>query len=135
MLSAHQLECVRGERRLFSGLEFKVQPGTLLAVRGVNGSGKTSLLRILCGLSAADAGEVRWQGQRTQDVATVFRSALFYLGHGLSLKDELTALENLLSDAAVAGRAGRGVGLSASLPLSSSVGSKGERVCGVSATM
>jgi len=59
----------------------------------------------VCGLSPADAGEVRWQGQPMQDVAKVFRSALFYLGHGLSLKEELSALENLLSDAAVAGRA------------------------------
>jgi heme exporter protein A len=58
----------------------------------------------VCGLSPADAGEVCWQDKTIQQNATAFRSSLFYLGHGLSLKEELTALENLMSDAAVSGR-------------------------------
>jgi len=105
VLTVSHLSCSRGHKALFADVSFELQPGQALHLEGDNGVGKTSLLRILCGLSAADAGEVRWQGQRTQDVATAFRSALFYLGHGLSLKEELSALENLLSDAAVAGRA------------------------------
>jgi heme exporter protein A len=75
-----------------------------LHLEGDNGVGKTSLLRIICGLSPADAGEVCWQDKTIQQNATAFRSSLFYLGHGLSLKEELTALENLMSDAAVSGR-------------------------------
>jgi heme exporter protein A len=59
----------------------------------------------VCGLSPADAGEVCWHDKTIQHNAAAFRSSLFYLGHGLSLKEELTALENLMSDAAVSGRA------------------------------
>ena len=105
MFTVSHLSCSRGNKPLFADVSFELQPGQALHLEGDNGVGKTSLLRIVCGLSPADAGEVRWQGQPMQDVAKVFRSALFYLGHGLSLKEELSALENLLSDAAVAGRA------------------------------
>ena len=105
MLTVSHLSCSRGNKPLFADVSFELQPGQALHLEGDNGVGKTSLLRMVCGLSAADAGEVRWQGQRIQDSAAAFRSALFYLGHGLSLKEELSALENLLSDAAVAGRA------------------------------
>ena len=105
MLTVSHLSCSRGNKPLFADVSFELQPGQALHLEGDNGVGKTSLLRMVCGLAPADAGEVRWQGQPMQDVAKVFRSALFYLGHGLSLKEELSALENLLSDAAVAGRA------------------------------
>ena len=104
MFTVSSLSCSRGNKPLFADVSFDIQPGQALHLEGDNGVGKTSLLRIVCGLSPADAGEVRWQGQRIQDEAAAFRAALFYLGHGLSLKEELTALENLLSDAAVAGR-------------------------------
>ena len=60
MLQADGLECVRGERRLFRDLSFTLVPGTLLRVEGPNGSGKTSLLRMLCGLLIPAAGAVRW---------------------------------------------------------------------------
>lgn len=104
MFTVFNLSCSRGNKPLFADVSFEIKPGQALHLEGDNGVGKTSLLRIVCGLSPADAGEVRWQGHRIQDAAAAFRSALFYLGHGLSLKEELTALENLLSDAAVAGR-------------------------------
>lgn len=104
MFTVSNLSCSRGNKPLFADVSFEIKPGQALHLEGDNGVGKTSLLRIVCGLSPADAGEVRWQGHRIQDEAAAFRSALFYLGHGLSLKEELTALENLLSDAAVAGR-------------------------------
>jgi len=63
MLEAAELECERGARTLFRGVSFVLRPGELLRVAGANESGKTSLLRILCGLSRPSAGEVRWNGQ------------------------------------------------------------------------
>src|SRR5437879_2710922 len=63
MLEAVNLGCIRGDRRLFKGLNFSAGPGELIELRGSNGSGKTSLLRILAGLSTPAEGEVRWQGQ------------------------------------------------------------------------
>jgi heme exporter protein A len=104
MLSISQLSCSRGNKPLFTDVSLTLQAGQALHLEGDNGVGKTSLLRIVCGLSPADSGEVRWDGQTIQHHATAYRAALLYLGHGLSLKEELTAVENLLSDAAVAGR-------------------------------
>lgn len=99
-LDVHRLTCLRGGRALFSEVSFQLGTGQALHLEGDNGVGKTSLLRIVCGLSPADEGQVTWQSSEHP----VFRSALFYLGHALSLKEELTALENLQSDAAMAGR-------------------------------
>ena len=104
MLRVSHLSCTRGNKPLFADVSFELQAGQALHLEGDNGVGKTSLLRIICGLSPADAGEVCWQDKTIQQNATAFRSSLFYLGHGLSLKEELTALENLMSDAAVSGR-------------------------------
>jgi heme exporter protein A len=104
MLRVSHLSCSRGNKPLFADVSFELQAGQALHLEGDNGVGKTSLLRIVCGLSPADAGEVCWHDKTIQHNAAVFRSALFYLGHGLSLKEELTALENLMSDAAVSGR-------------------------------
>lgn len=104
MLRVSHLVCSRGNKPLFADVSFALQAGQALHLEGDNGVGKTSLLRIVCGLSSADAGEVCWHEQPIQRNATAFRSSLFYLGHGLSLKEELTALENLMSDAAVSGR-------------------------------
>ena len=104
MLRVSHLSCSRGNKPLFSDVSFELNAGQALHLEGDNGVGKTSLLRIVCGLSPADAGEVCWQDQTIQQNATAFHASLFYLGHGLSLKEELTALENLMSDAAVSGR-------------------------------
>ncbi|MDB5811273.1 MAG: heme exporter ATP-binding protein CcmA [Betaproteobacteria bacterium] len=95
MLATKQLECIRGERRLFSGLSFDAPPGTLLEVRGANGSGKTSLLRILCGLLQPAAGTIFWSGSDIHTLDDEFRARLTYLGHLSGVKDELTAYENL----------------------------------------
>ena len=89
---------------MFADVSFELKAGQALHLEGDNGVGKTSLLRIVCGLSPADGGEVSWQDTSIQKNATAFRSSLFYLGHGLSLKEELSAIENLMSDAAVSGR-------------------------------
>ncbi len=104
MLRVSNLSCSRGNKPLFADVSFVLQAGQALHLEGDNGVGKTSLLRIVCGLSPADAGEVCWQDKTVHHNAVAFRSSLFYLGHGLSLKEELTALENLMSDAAVSGR-------------------------------
>jgi heme exporter protein A len=95
MLSAHGLTCVRGERQLFAGLDLAVEPGQWLHVRGENGSGKTSLLRLLAGLSQPAMGHITWCGQSIREAAEEYRRHLMFLGHQGALKEELTALENL----------------------------------------
>lgn len=95
MLTASALSCVRGERRLFSGLDLAVGPGEWLHVQGENGAGKTSLLRILAGLSPAAEGEIRWQGEPIRVLAEEYRRHLLFLGHHGAVKEELTPLENL----------------------------------------
>ena len=87
--------CERGGRVLFSKLDCSVRRGQLLRVQGVNGAGKTSLLRMLCGLLPAADGEIMWQGQPIQGQAEEFGRQLVYIGHAAALKDDLSALENL----------------------------------------
>ena len=95
MLEARMLCCVRGERRLFQDLNLTVASGECLHVRGENGVGKTSLLRLLTGLATPESGEILWNGQSiTQDVSSYHRELLF-LGHRDALKEDLTAFENL----------------------------------------
>lgn len=95
MFEALNLSCVRDERTLFSSLSFTIQPGEIVQIEGQNGAGKTSLLRILAGLSAADEGEVLWQGQNTRRQREVFHQNLMFLGHHAGIKSVLTAYENL----------------------------------------
>ena len=105
MLSAHGLTCVRGERRLFAGLDLAIDAGQWLHVRGENGAGKTSLLRLLAGLSQPAAGEIDWCGQSIRHADEQYRRDLLFLGHHGALKEELTALENLQFAAALDGAA------------------------------
>ena len=102
-LEVDRLGCVRGDRQLFSDVSFKVSAGEWLHLQGDNGTGKTSLLRILSGLSPVAQGEVRWKGQPIHDAADSYRADLLYLGHTLSVKEDLSALENLQFEAAVSG--------------------------------
>jgi len=103
MLEVINLTCVRGTRRLFKDLNFSAGEGELVELRGPNGSGKTSLLRILCGLASPAAGEVRWDGQRISSLGEEYSSSVAYLGHQNAVKDELTTLENLRISSAVSG--------------------------------
>jgi heme exporter protein A len=89
------LECVRGDHRLFTDLSFSLQGGELLRLRGSNGSGKTSLQRILCGLLEPASGEVLWQGNNIRKQRDEFNADLLYLGHLNGIKSELTGFENL----------------------------------------
>jgi heme exporter protein A len=95
VLQALNLECLRGESLLFEGLSFGVSAGEVLQVEGANGSGKTSLLRIVAGLSPPAEGEVRWRGESTARRRSAFFGEIAYLGHHLGLKAELSVLENL----------------------------------------
>lgn len=103
MLSLHQLQCRRGERELFRGVDIALERGELLQVEGANGSGKTSLLRIVAGLSEAAGGEVRWNDEKLDELAENYYRDLLYLGHGAAIKDELTALENLMLTLEISG--------------------------------
>ena len=85
----------RGERQLFSGVSVTVKPGTLLAVTGENGSGKTSFLRMLCGLLSPDGGTILWQGKDIRQLKELYSAQLTYVGHLNGIKDELTPVENL----------------------------------------
>ncbi|WP_295009413.1 cytochrome c biogenesis heme-transporting ATPase CcmA [uncultured Dechloromonas sp.] len=102
MLEADNLECVRGERRLFAGLGFQLEAGELLYLQGRNGAGKTSLLRMIIGLLPPEAGEIRWKGKSIRSSGDEFRADLCYLGHLNAIKEELTPLENLLASAHLA---------------------------------
>ncbi len=103
MLEVSNLKCVRGERPLFDGIGFRLESGQLMYLRGSNGAGKTSLLRILCGLSPAEAGQIRWDGLPIKELGEVYRRDLFYLGHYNALQEALTVDENLAFYAALAG--------------------------------
>jgi heme exporter protein A len=105
MLEAVNLGCVRGDRRLFKGLNFSLAAGELIELRGPNGSGKTSLLRILSGLASPAEGEVRWQGESISALEENYSRAVAYLAHQNGVKDELSALENLRISSGVAGNA------------------------------
>ena len=99
MLLARQLACVRGERQLFRETSFGLAAGELLRVEGHNGVGKTSLLRMLAGLSTAAAGDILWQDTPIARLGGAYRRQMCYLGHLNAIKEELTPLENLLTSA------------------------------------
>jgi len=103
MLEVLKLGCIRGDRRLFSDLSFSAGAGELIELRGPNGSGKTSLLRILCGLSSPASGQVRWNGKNIRSLGEEYFRDVAYLAHQNAVKDELSALENLRIATGVAG--------------------------------
>lgn len=94
MLEARGLGCVRDGRSLFEDLSFSVEAGQLWLVRGANGSGKTSLLRILAGLSPAEEGELVWSEEG---------ESVLWVGHRVAVSAGLTARENLEFMAALEG--------------------------------
>lgn len=104
MLQACSLACARGDRELFSDISFSLTAGDALQVAGANGSGKTSLLRMLCGLTSPARGEVRWHGQNIRRLREAFFCSLVFVGHAAGVKGELLAWENLVVACAISGR-------------------------------
>ena len=94
-LEVVDVECVRGDRHLFSGLSLSLQAGQIQCIEGANGTGKTSLLRIICGLSLPESGEILWQGQPIRRQRTDYCRNLAYIGHTHGIKFELSPIENL----------------------------------------
>jgi heme exporter protein A len=94
-LAIEDLCCIRGDNQLFEGLSFVVNAGDICQVHGANGSGKTSLLRILSGLALPEIGDVLWNGERIEDLRETYRACLSYIGHHNGIKGELTPGENL----------------------------------------
>ncbi len=103
MLIAQGLSCLRGDRLLFKNIGLELNAGGLLYVLGENGSGKSSLLRMLCGLLMPETGEVFWDNKTIKEETESYLSNLTYIGHLNGLKDDLTALENLTMSARAAG--------------------------------
>ncbi len=95
MLEVADLECVRGDRRLFTQLSFSLSGGELLYLYGHNGSGKTTLMRAICGLLQPTAGDIRWEGESIRELSDEYTREVVYIGHKNGIKDDLTALENL----------------------------------------
>lgn len=92
-LVVEDLSCSRDDRVLFSGLNFSLQANRVLLLEGSNGSGKTSLLRILCGFREADSGQILWRNQPIEE--SHYFAEMAYVGHAEGIKKELTVLENL----------------------------------------
>lgn len=103
MLAVKDLTCMRGDRPLFTGATFSITAGQAIYVTGANGAGKTSLLRLMCGLASPEHGEILWGGESIGKLREEFSRHLIYLGHAAALKDELTACENLVIGATLSG--------------------------------
>lgn len=95
LLNAINLHLWRGDRHVLRGVSFALGAGEALHVAGPNGVGKTSLLRVVCGLLSAEEGEVHWNGTSIETANAAFLDSLTYLAHDTALKGDLTAAENL----------------------------------------
>ncbi len=95
LLETRDLTCVRDDRTLFENLNVALGAGQILLVEGKNGSGKTSLLRILTGLSLPESGDVFWHGDPIAAVGPEYYEQVNYIGHHDGIKRDLTCLENL----------------------------------------
>lgn len=100
-LSADHLTLFRGDRCLFKGLRFALNPGELLLLEGPNGSGKTSLLRAIAGLIELESGKVRWNGTAVHKDRQPMQNAMAWMSHKVGLKGDLTLVENLHFEAAL----------------------------------
>lgn len=101
-LAAVDLACRRGNRRLFGGVNFQLGAGQAVWLRGRNGRGKTSLLRLAAGLSAPESGQITWGGVPVRNAAMAQR--LVYIAHASALKDDLSVTESLRFLAQLHGR-------------------------------
>ncbi|NOY67126.1 MAG: cytochrome c biogenesis heme-transporting ATPase CcmA [Gammaproteobacteria bacterium] len=95
VLQVDKLSCIRNDIELFCDLNFKLQSGQVLQIEGANGCGKTSLLRILCGLMLPADGEVKWNGVNIQHDRIEYNNNIAYIGHHNGIKADLSCEENL----------------------------------------
>ena len=102
-LEVKNLQCIRGDRELFTDLSFTLETNQLMMLEGRNGSGKTTLLRALCGLYLADRGEILWKNETIKKQDEAYRRELLYLGHLNAIKPDLSVLENLKINSLLAG--------------------------------
>lgn len=114
-LAARDLACRRGDRLLFRGLDFTLGGGQIVWLRGPNGSGKTSLLRLLAGLSTPAAGELQWCGRPVREQRAAYARSTCYIAHANALKEDLSALESLQFLARLHGHAGDAPGCTEAL--------------------
>jgi len=94
-LTVEKIHVWRGDRHVLRGVSLTLSPGELLQVAGPNGTGKTTLLRVVCGLLRPEQGSVSWCGRPIAGNRPQFHRALAYAAHEPALKGDLTALENL----------------------------------------
>src|SRR5229473_2017954 len=94
-LGVDQVHVWRGDRHVLKGVSLSLRPRQLLHISGPNGTGKTTLLRVVCGLLRPEQGLVSWLGQSIMGVRTEYQAALAYASHEPALKADLNALENL----------------------------------------
>jgi heme exporter protein A len=94
-LIGEDLACRRGERWVFAGLSFALPPGGALLLHGANGSGKSSLLRLLATLLEPAEGRLLWRGAPVSDDRALYRASLHYVGHLDAIKPALTVRETL----------------------------------------
>ncbi len=103
MLESHQLACVRGDRSVFTGVNFSLEPGDVLSLQGQNGSGKSTLIRLLAGFLMPAFGEIRWKGVNIRSNLAEHRARLHYVGHADGIKALLSVRENLTFTCALNG--------------------------------
>ena len=105
ILAAEALSCVRQDRVLFENLNFQLSAGQVLYIQGKNGAGKSSLLRLLAGLTLPEDGQILFHGKPLQSQTEFFADQLLFIGHQSGIHPQLTALQNLAFWSVLSGQA------------------------------